>query len=91
MATVKFDLSALKEETEKIIVADYNEYYLRDDLCSFLKKLENFRNASEISTEEKTELDHLISKVSKRLADVRYYISMDPNGGMGNPYFEDWD
>ena len=89
MATVKFDLSALKEETEKIIVAEYNEYYLRDDLCSFLKKLKNFRNASEISTEEKTELEHLISKVDKKLADVDYSIRMDPNGGMGNPYFDD--
>lgn len=91
MSAIKFDLVALKEETEKIIVANYNDYYLRDDLIVFLNKLNNFRNASEISTEDKTELEHLISKVDKKLAKVQYSIDMDPNGGMGNPYFEDWD
>ena len=91
MTTSNCDLTTLKEETEKIIEADYNEYYLRDDLYAFLKKLTDVRDSSVISVETKSEIDQLISKVDKKLSEVRYSISMDPNGGMGNPYFEDWD
>ena len=91
MTIFNCDLTALKEETEKIIKADYNEYYLRDDLYAFLEKLTNIRDSSVISAETKSEIDQLISKVDKKLSEVRYSISMDPNGGMSILYFEDWD
>ena len=87
MSTSNCNLVALTEETEKIIKANYNEYYLRDDLCTFLQKLKNIRDTSEISAETKSVLNQLISKVNKKLDEVRYSISMDPNGGIGNSYF----
>ena len=91
MTSSTCDLAALKEKTDKIVVAKYNEYYLRDDLFAFKKQLINIRDTSDISTEIKSELDQLISRVSKRYEDICECISMDPSGGMGNSYFDDWD
>lgn len=82
---VNCDIDILKEKTEKLVEANYNEYYLRDDLYKFSDELtEISRNSSD---EIKSEIEQLISKINKKLGEVNYSISMDPNAGMGNEYF----
>lgn len=83
MSAVNCDLTTLREQTEKIIVARYNEFELRDDLYYFRSKLQKARDTPDISPEAKSEIEQLISKVNDRLNDVVESISMDPNCGGG--------